>query len=99
MSVEFVPAVDATFPLQLPTYALDEEAVRRVLWFFGRPGGREPGGFFTSLLEAMSKADQENLARLHVGFPADAFWMAVLKQRADGLTLAVRALDLVGVKA
>lgn len=99
MSCEFVPVDDATFAHQLPTYALDEEAVRRILWFFGRPGGREPGGFFSSLLEAMSKADQENFARIQIGFPADAFWMHVMKNRDNGVTLAVRALDLLGVKA
>ena len=99
MSVGFVPVEDTTVPHQVPTYALDEDAIRRALWSFGRPGGREPGGFFSSLLEAMSKADPENFARMQIGFPAEAFWMYVLKNRDDGLTLAVRALDTLGAKA
>ena len=82
---------------QLPTYALDEEAVCSVLWFFGHPGGWAPDWFRLALLEAMSRADEQNMGRLACGFPAEAFWVSVLKDRDDGLMLAARALDLLGV--
>ena len=40
-----------------PRLVLDEEAVCQVLWFFGRPGGRQPGGFRTALFEAIASDD------------------------------------------
>ncbi len=98
MTVEFVEETEVMLP-ELPETVLDEEAVRQVLWFFGRPGGRQPGGFRTALFEAMAIADQENFSRLYSSFPVLGFWFDVLKQRSDGVTLAVRALDLLGVKA
>jgi hypothetical protein len=98
MSVIFLPIVDES-SIDIPAAVLDEMSVRQVLWFFGRPGGVQPGGFRTALLEAMAVADQENFERLYSAFPALGFWFAALKQRHDGVTLAVRALDLLGVKA
>ncbi|WP_137843818.1 hypothetical protein [Microbacterium sp. 2FI] len=98
MTVEFVDATEVELP-ELPATVLDEDAVRQVLWFFGRPGGREPGGFRSALFEAMAVADQENFSRLYSAFPVLGFWFDALKSRSDGVTLAVRALDLLGVKA
>jgi hypothetical protein len=43
---------------------------QHVLWFCGdRAYGREPGGFVSRLLLAMSAADNENFRRLAIGFP------------------------------
>jgi len=36
MSVWFVPVEDTTVPHQVPAYALDEDAIRGALWYFGR---------------------------------------------------------------
>lgn len=98
MSVEFAPVVDVE-STEIPQAVLDEDAVRMVLWFFGRPGGRQPSGFWTAQLEALAVADQDNFRRLYAAFPVHAFWFDALKRRANGVTLAVRALDLLGVKA
>lgn len=98
MSVAFAPVVDEQ-STEIPAAVLDEDAVRMVLWFFGRPGGRQPGGFWTAQLEAFAVADQENFRRLYSAFPVEAFWFDALKRRSNGVTLAVRALDLLGVKA
>lgn len=99
MTVEFVlPATDVELPV-IPVTVLDEDSIRQVLWFFGRPGGGEPGGFRTALLEAMAIADADNFQRLYSAFPVLGFWFDVVKRRSDGVTLAVRGLDLLGVKA
>jgi hypothetical protein len=98
MSVIFTPPVEEQ-SIEIPTAVLDEDAVRMVLWFFGRPGGVQPGGFWSAQLEAFAVADMENFRRLYEAFPVHAFWFDALKRRSNGVTLAVRALDLLGVKA
>lgn len=45
------------------------EAARHVLWHNGDPRGYEPGSFTTKLLEAWTRADLENGARLASAFP------------------------------
>lgn len=53
------------------TIELDPETVSRsVAWFYGREGGWQPGSFVEALLTAISRADQENLFRLALAFPA-----------------------------
>lgn len=45
------------------------QIARAVLWYFGQPAGREPGHFAQALLEAISRADEENREKLRCGFP------------------------------
>lgn len=48
---------------------LPEDAVLAVLDYFGHPAGRQAGGFVTSLLETMGRADLANRAKLVAAFP------------------------------
>lgn len=46
------------------------EAARHLLWFHGyRSEGYEPGGFTTSLITTLTKADMTNRERLLSAFP------------------------------
>ena len=45
------------------------EAARHVLWHIGDPRGQEPGSFTSKLLDAWTRADHENSARLTLAFP------------------------------
>lgn len=96
MSVVFLPVPEST---EIPEAVLDESVVRAVLWFFGRHGAVQPSGFRSHLLETFAKADSSNFERLYAAFPVEGFWMHTFKNRPNGVTLAVRALDLLGVKA
>lgn len=51
-----------------PTKVTKQEA-RHVLAFYGLEGGEAAGGFTQSLMLAISRADQSNLAKLRLGFP------------------------------
>lgn len=48
---------------------MDAYAVRAVLSHFGHPAGLQAGGFVTSLLETMGRADSGNRAKLVAAFP------------------------------
>lgn len=55
--------------LEAEARAQRPEAARHVLWHNGDPRGQEPGSFTTKLLEAWTRADHENSARLAMAFP------------------------------
>lgn len=57
---------------------VDRIAALAVLEHFGHPAGRQAGGFVTSLLETMGRADAGNRARLVAAFPeyGDLFLLA-----------------------
>jgi hypothetical protein len=48
------------------------QEARHVLAHFGLSGGYPAGAFTRTLIEAMTRADQGNLARLALGFPGYA---------------------------
>lgn len=77
--VEAMAKADAKF------YAEQEqrrEAAYQMLWFNGDGRGREPGSFITKLLEAWTRADMDNDARLRLAFPT--LGMAVEISRTRG---------------
>lgn len=62
------------------------DAARAVLWFFGdRNLGQEPGGFFSTLIHAITRADLENRGRLALGFPEIVAAVAAVKDEPWGL--------------
>lgn len=58
--------------------------VRHVLWFYGRDGGMQPGGFIGHLLAAIDGADMENRRKLGLGFQSYVVLVEVMKQVPDG---------------
>lgn len=50
---------------------LGGERANNVLNFFNSDEGYSGGGFFNELMRAMSRADDLNLGRLALGFPAE----------------------------
>lgn len=63
---------------------LDEDAVLAVLDYFAHPAGRQAGGFVTSLLETMGRADLSNRAKLVAAFPEWGVPFAIAKDVAGG---------------
>lgn len=62
---------------------LGPRVAAHVLWYFGMPGGEEPGGFVKALLMAFQAADPDNRARLSSAFPGHGVAMA-LADTVDG---------------
>lgn len=62
-----------------------EDALLAVLHHFGNPAGRQGGGFVTSLLETMDRADSSNLARLINAFPEFATPFMLVKETPGGI--------------
>lgn len=64
-------SASSTTESELPTdaYDLSPKVASHMLWRFAE-GGVAPGHFLAGLLEAMSRADDENLDRLALAFPA-----------------------------
>lgn len=70
---------------------LPEDAVLAVLDYFGHPAGRQAGGFVTSLLETMGRADLSNRAKLVAAFPEWGVPFVVARDVAGGIdSLAAR---------
>jgi hypothetical protein len=65
---------------------VSKNAALAVLHFFGDPAGREPGGFVSALLNAMSAADLTNRARLVTAFPEYGKPFLMAKSARDGIT-------------
>lgn len=61
-----------------------------VLWFFGRPEGREPGHFTMALLDAIAHADQDNLEKLRQGFPGHVEALLAGRQQTYGIDRLVK---------
>jgi hypothetical protein len=59
-------------------------AVRAVLSHFGHPAGVQAGGFVTSLLETMGRADSGNRAKLVAAFPEWGVPFVIAKDVAGG---------------
>jgi hypothetical protein len=67
-----------------PVVTLD--VARAVLWHFGdRNLGQEPGHFVARLLVLASAADEENLAKLRVGWPEHVYAWEQVARKAWGL--------------
>ena len=81
--------LNITFPTREDVYV----ACRHVLYVLDddREYGQEPGGFITRIIEAATHADEMNLARLALGFPAIATAVSIFKNTPDG-TAALRRL-------
>ena len=58
---------------------------REALHFFNADEGVDPGSFFTKFYELASHADNDNLARLSHGFPAEIAAL-VMGRQDNGLT-------------
>ena len=54
---------------------------------------RQNGSFYTSLIETMCRADDENLGRLAMGFPSLA--LAIADWKTGDLAKRLRDLDLI----
>lgn len=59
------------------------EAARQVLWHNGDPRGIEPGSFVTKLLEAWTRADLGNSARLTLAFPILGQAIAISREQGS----------------
>lgn len=84
---------------------LSPKVVREVLWFLGDTNrGQEPGGFFSTLLLAVSRADVVNRAKLQNEYPEHVTALVIAQTTPWGLDwlrgLAQAAereqLDLIG---
>lgn len=75
--------------------AHDETAIRAVLWFFGdRINGWEPGSFIASLLVAISRADEDNRARLAGAYPELVEFVGIAQNVVGGMDQLVDALQV-----
>lgn len=63
---------------------LEQDAVLAVLDYFGHPAGRQAGGFVTSLLETMGRADLGNRAKLVAAFPEWGIPFVIAKDEVGG---------------
>lgn len=71
---------------------------REVLWYFEPqyPGAYQPGSFHHALMQAMARADHENMGKLILVFPALGRWFYAAKNIDGGLEdlkMHVEALD------
>lgn len=66
--------------------AVPLEVARAVLWHYGDTNlGIEPGGFFSALILAISRADPENRDRLRASFPQHVIAVEAVKTQPWGL--------------
>lgn len=66
--------------------SLPLEVVWHTLWHFAGEGV-QPGSFIGALLNAMARADQQNLYRLALGFPEYADAWRLVTETPGGLQL------------
>lgn len=61
--------------------------MREVMWFFSPtfPGAYRPGSFNHALMQAMSLADNTNMARLTMVFPDLGHWFWRVKNELNAL--------------
>lgn len=66
--------------------AVPLEVARAVLWHFGDTNlGVEPGGFFSALIVAISRADQGNRDKLRASFPRHVIAVVAVQSEPWGL--------------
>lgn len=75
-----MPVVNAE-PIITPLMA------KHVLWYFSHDEGIQPGGFFSAFYELASRADNENLAHLAEGFPAQIAAFKLGRNTIGGLEM------------
>lgn len=73
--------------ITLPTRNEVYEAARWVLFILDgdHERGTQPGGFTTQIIEAATHADEINLAKLSLGFPAVVTAVSMYKNVPDGV--------------
>ena len=78
--------------ITFPTMQEVQVACRHVLFVLDddHTHGVQPGGFVTSLIELTTHADQENLAKLSLGFPAIATAVDMYKNKPGGVDVLRR---------
>lgn len=65
---------------------IDPETARNVLFYFGdREHGWEAGGFTSSLMSTIARADRVNRSKLSIVFPALVVAMAIAQECPNGL--------------
>lgn len=83
-------------PTRLTTDAIEiaPEVARNVLWYFGdREHGWRPGGFTTTLLDAIGKADSANQERLALGYPEHVRAMKLAMYTDTGMEFLAKGLE------
>ena len=66
--------------------------VSQVLFFFGRTEGTLPAGsFVNSLIDAIMRADTQNMQKLHLGFPE---YVDAVKAYQSGTNMAGETVDI-----
>lgn len=87
MSLRDMAGTPVSIPLVIPTEEDFSLACRHVLFHFegDRELGLQAGGFITSLMDVMAHADDDNLAKLSLGFPALAVCVGVYKNQPNGV--------------
>lgn len=58
---------------------MDQNVIREVLYFYGAPGGWQPGSFAEALIRALTLADSVNFAKLKSAFPDYGEAVAIAK--------------------
>ncbi|MFF2632001.1 hypothetical protein ACFVR6_03870 [Microbacterium sp. NPDC058021] len=92
-----VAATDSSNP---PAEVLDLQVIQHVLWFYGDPvWGLEPGHFTVALLTAFVNADLGNFALLASSFPAQGYWVRMLRHHPEGMQIAVDAAQRLAARS
>ncbi|MFJ7963192.1 hypothetical protein [Streptomyces sp. NPDC096324] len=71
--------------MSTPNSIVPSETARHVLWMFGREGGYRPGSFTQRLLELLAHADNVNMAKLALSYPAEAEAVRMAQYDEDGV--------------
>lgn len=93
--VRLAQSAQVTIPTVNQFDAITSTTASHILFQFRAGGGYPAGGFVTSILDAFSKADPENFARLAAGFPgyAQAWGLAQSGDYDQLRAIAMRAED------
>lgn len=81
--------IGVTVRVNLPRVEDLEMCSREVLWYLDgdHENGIEPGGFHKALIDAMTRADEDNLSQLALAFPAMAGVVNTYKSHPDGVDI------------